>query len=531
MSIFYKLGRKKRSDLYIDTEELPVMIVYVFKGKRFSFTTGVRVKIKDWDEDWRKKRTNEPILPSDKDFKVKNTLLLQEWKGLKDIIYELRKSDKIPSAELVKSHHRNKVVIRKTVSSKEILFEILFDKYAKWVGSSDYFIETRNSVSYVRSLIGSIKDIQRYTKEHQVKVGYKLLPPDIDKDFTNGLVKYCDGRGLQPSTIQKRLKTLVSFTKWLEENHSIRLVVPKPKRTQERDKEIVWFTNDEIIKLWEFKDFDISNPDHELNFLKNDKPIEYLYSKGKPNPKTNEQKEIKFTTYEVYKDMILFLCGTGLRYIDMVNLNIENFRELEKRDKSKKKGEFIKGEFVLVPQKTGRTVRIPNTPLTWEIYKKYSSGRAVGMKLFPKTKFGNIVPNQKFNKHIKEICRIVGLNRPIQKPVYDWNNKVVDGTDRTYQLWEVVTSHIGRRTMIRTYIDVGYDRRTLMSITGHKNYKTLDVYYESTEQDRFKFNNLLHTNLVQKKSEEPELDEKDKLFQLYKEGHLSWEQLGHLLNK
>ena len=116
MSIFYKLGRKKRNDLYLDTEELPVMIVYVFKGKRFSFTTGVRVRIKDWDESWRSKRTNEPILPSDKDFKVKNTLLLQEWKGIKDIIYELRKSDKIPSTELVKSHHRNKVVIRKTVS-------------------------------------------------------------------------------------------------------------------------------------------------------------------------------------------------------------------------------------------------------------------------------------------------------------------------------------------------------------------------------------------------------------------------------
>ena len=98
--------------------------------------------------------------------------------------------------------------------------------------------------------------------------------------------------------MQKRLKNLVSFTKWLEENHSIRLVVPKPKRTQERDKEIVWFTNDEIIKLWEFKDFDISNPDHELNFLKNDKPIDYLYSKAKPNTNKKEQKQIKLTTYD-----------------------------------------------------------------------------------------------------------------------------------------------------------------------------------------------------------------------------------------
>jgi hypothetical protein len=34
-----------------------------------------------------------------------------------------------------------------------------------------------------------------------------------------------------------------------------------------------------------------------------------------------------------------------------------------------------------------------------------------------------------------------------------------------------------------------------MSITGIQNYKTLYVYYETSERDRFKFNNLLHQNI------------------------------------
>jgi site-specific recombinase XerD len=176
-------------------------------------------------------------------------------------------------------------------------------------------------------------------------------------------------------------------------------------------------------------------------------------------------------------------------------------------------------------------VRIPNTPLTWEIYKKYSSGKNVDDYLFPRTSKGNPISNQKFNKHIKEIGKIVGLNRVILKPKYDWNNQVVSGSDEVQRLHQLITSHIGRKTMIRTYVDVGYDRKTIMNICGIQNYKTLDVYYETSEKDRFKFNNLLHQNIdTNLKSNEDVMDEKDKLFQMYKNGDLTWNQLGKLLN-
>lgn len=202
MSIFYKLNRTKRSDLYFDDDEISIQIVYYFKGKRVPFSTSVKVKTKDWDKNWRKTRTNHPILKTDKDYKHKNLLLEQEWRNLKDVIFKIQKDDKEPIVDLVKSHLRLKSVERVQKTTSDIYFEILFNQYYSWIDSDEYLIETRNSKSYVRSLIGSIKDIISYTKKHQFKNNIKLLTTDIDKEYVVGLLKYCESKGLQPSTIK-----------------------------------------------------------------------------------------------------------------------------------------------------------------------------------------------------------------------------------------------------------------------------------------------------------------------------------------
>jgi integrase len=525
LSIFYKLNYLKKKELYSVDDKVGIQIVYYFDKKRISFSTNINVKIKDWDDHWRNKRTNEPVLSSDKDFKTKNILLLQKWMEIKDVIFEIRKNDMVPSTDLVKSYMRRESSIKLNKSGGEIHFEMFLNKYLKWINSPKYLVETRNSISYVRSVVGSVTDIIRFTKEYQVKNSIKLLPSDIDKNFTNELIIYSDKRGLQPSTIKKRIKVLVMFGKWLEENHGVKMIVHKPKRDKDKDKEILFLKDNELVKLHEFKGFEYNRKEFHLHYPKNVHKIEFFEDILK------NDKVKKYTSYEVYKDLLLMLCGLGLRYIDGVNLKLIHFKELDKRTKKDRKDSFVKGEFVLTPQKTSVVVRIPNTPLTWEIYKKYSSGKGVDDYLFPRTRFGNSISNTKFNKHIKEISRIVGLNRVVVKPKYDWNNQVIEGTDNTKRLHQVITSHIGRKTMIRTYVDVGYDRKTIMSITGIQNYKTLDVYYETSERDRFKFNNLLHQNIdTNLKSNDVVVDEKDKLFEMYKRGDLTWEQLGKLIN-
>ena len=78
MSIFYKLNYLKKKELYSKEDSLVIQVVYYHSKKRVSFSTNVEVKLKDWDEDWRNKRKNEPILPTDKDYNSKNILLFQK---------------------------------------------------------------------------------------------------------------------------------------------------------------------------------------------------------------------------------------------------------------------------------------------------------------------------------------------------------------------------------------------------------------------------------------------------------------------
>lgn len=90
----------------------------------------------------------------------------------------------IPTTDLVKSYIRKGLVQKIDNSSREIFFEMYLEKYLKWIKSNQYLIETRNSPSYVRSVVGGVNDIIRFTKEYQIKNSIKLLPPLISIKIT-----------------------------------------------------------------------------------------------------------------------------------------------------------------------------------------------------------------------------------------------------------------------------------------------------------------------------------------------------------
>ena len=70
-------------------------------------------------------------------------------------------------------------------------------------------------------------------------------------------------------------------------------------------------------------------------------------------------------------------------------------------------------------------------------------------------------------------------------------------------LYEKVSSHIGRKTFIREQIESGTPPRIIMSMTGHKSQKVFDGYYNILKGDRMKNNDkIFSTNLKDDKSEE-----------------------------
>ena len=68
-----------------------------------------------------------------------------------------------------------------------------------------------NRTSYVKTINTSCKEIKQYTEEYQFKHKVKLLPQDIDEEWMWGLIRWSYDKGIQPTTIRKRVKTLVEF--------------------------------------------------------------------------------------------------------------------------------------------------------------------------------------------------------------------------------------------------------------------------------------------------------------------------------
>jgi len=369
-------------------------------------------------------------------------------------------------------------------------FLILLEKYNDWITSEEYKILTQNSDSYIRSVIGSIKDLIRFTNIFEQRERIQLTTEDIDTTFVTGLIKFCDKRGLQPSTIKKRLKVLVSFSKWVKDKIGITFTIPIPKKVfTDFEKEIIFLTREDIVRLVNFKDFDYSNENH-LNY-KNKGTLHYM-----KNITTKRKKDYSIvTSYEVYKDMLLFLCGTGMRFGDMIKLRVDD-KEFDSKDR-------MRGEIKYQSEKTERITRVPLNRLTMGIFNKYSKGKGKEDYLFPRTNQGNSISNTKFNKHIKEICRDVGLNRGVKSPQYNLDRTIVKGTDISVNLYEKVSSHIGRKTFIREQIESGTPPRIIMSMTGHKSQKVFDGYYNILKGDRMKNNDkIFSTNLKDDKSEE-----------------------------
>jgi len=479
---------RKPKELYEDNEELSILIRVSVDGKKMNISTGIKVMFKHWISDWKKTHKKNPIKETDEKNKEKNLLLKSKLKEVSDIVFEIEKSGGIPSTDLIKTHLRTKKIQKKKKSLSDVHFVILLQKYYDWIKSEEYKILTQNTDSYIRSVTGSLKDLINFSNIYEQRESIQLTTEDIDTTFVTGLIKFCDKRGLQPSTIKKRLKVLVSFSKWIRDTVGVTLIIQIPKKIfTDIEKDIIFLKREEIVKLDDFKNFDYSNENHLPYFNKG-----VLHYMRNITPKRKKEYTI-VTSYEVYKDILLFLCGTGMRFGDLMNLRVDD-KEFDDKDRKK-------GEIKYQSEKTRKITRVPLNRLTMDIFNKYSNGKRKENYLFPRTNKNNYISNTKFNKHIKEICRIIELNRGVKSPQYNLNRTIVKGTDVSVELHEKVTSHIGRKSFIREQIERGTPPRVIMSMTGHKSQKVFDGYYNILKGDRMKNNDKIFSTELKEDNE------------------------------
>ena len=157
---------------------------------------------------------------------------------------------------------------------------------------------------------------------------------------------------------------------------------------------------------------------------------------------------------EQVRDVFIFACFTGLAYIDLRNLRVDNIQKM------------FDGRLWIVThrQKTNTKVTVPLLPPAIKILKKYE-GQFMDGQLLP------IITNQKLNCYLKEIAEICGIEKNL-------------------------TFHLARHTFATTMtLGKGVPIESVSKMLGHKNIQTTQIYARITNTKISKDMDELSRNL------------------------------------
>lgn len=152
-------------------------------------------------------------------------------------------------------------------------------------------------------------------------------------------------------------------------------------------------------------------------------------------------KEFGSKRLEQVRDIFIFACFTGLAYIDLANLRVDNIQKM------------FDGRLWIVThrQKTNIKVTVPLLPPALKILKKYE-GKYLDGQLLP------IITNQKLNCYLKEIAEICGIEKNL-------------------------TFHLARHTFATTMtLGKGVPIESVSKMLGHTNIQTTQIYARITNE-------------------------------------------------
>ncbi|RKT01044.1 site-specific integrase [Chryseobacterium defluvii] len=181
--------------------------------------------------------------------------------------------------------------------------------------------------------------------------------------------------------------------------------------------------------------FDLNEP----IFMNWERLMKFYNHKFKPSEKHLEET----------RDIIAFCCFSSLRYSDVFALKKTQIRD-----------DF----FYVTTQKTTDAIKIDLNDYTKEILSKYSSLQ--GVKSLP------VKSEKEINEQIKIIGSILEFDEPVNYVYFIGEKRF----DEVYPFYEMMSSHIGRKTFIVNSLYLGIPAEVIMKWTGHKDYQSMKPY-------------------------------------------------------
>ena len=287
----------------------------------------------------------------------------------------------------------------------------------------DYYIDEKKN-NLANQTLKNYNVVKNLLIRFERSLGQKIKIVNVDLRFKNNFEKYCLEQGYANNTISRAIhsvKTICLHARYngLETSYQLEKV-----KLKEVKVENIYLSFDDIEKI-------------EKATLETD----YLINA---------------------RDWLIISCYIGQRVSDLMRFTSKYIRE----EKDKLLIEFTQ-------KKTGKMMTVPLHPKVVEILKKRNG------------EFPRPLSEQKYNNYIKTVCKEAKLKEKVKGSK---NIETSKGSKKyrklsgIYEKWELVSSHIGRRSFATNFygnIPTSY----LIYVTGHSTEKMFLSYIGKSNKD------------------------------------------------
>lgn len=265
----------------------------------------------------------------------------------------------------------------------------------------------------IKSYVTTINFIKDFTNETNFEVRFDTLDYNFYEKFQDYAFEI---RETKNNYFGKLITIIKTFMTWSFKRDYHQNLDYKKFKVKKDDIEVIYLTMDELLRLYNY--------------------------------------EFKNSRLERTKDFYCFGCFTGLRFSDLKLLKPSNIFE---------------NHLKMNIQKT-KTIdhKIPLNKYSIAILEKY---KETIYEPLP------VISSQKFNKYIKECCKIVGIDTPTLITRYIGTKRI----DKNIPKYELITSHTARKTFVTNSLILGMKEMVVRNITGHKKEESFKKYVKIAE--------------------------------------------------
>ena len=312
------------------------------------------------------------------------------------------------------------IVNRNPISSSKTSLISLLDEFIKQHKTKDGNELRHNSLKGYHSL-------KYHLNNYSEEIGKTIMPHDVTLQFMTKFKDYLSNEIfledekrviLSDTTVAKIIKRFKTFLKHLFSIGLVKTFNLSEIRSIEREGAVIVLKPDEVLLL--------------------------------------QKAEIKEFTENRIRDIFCFQCWTGQRFSDLMNIE---------HDDIIKEGEDWK--WVLVVSKTQEKIEIPIVDYAKEILLKYLNSE------YPIPRYSN----QVVNRTLKDIAKELEMDRSVTIEKYQKGKLKTENTP----LYNVITSHVGRKSFITNGLMLGINERIVRDISGHKDEKSFRRYVNYAE--------------------------------------------------